>query len=223
MPKRQRRPRQHRSIHCQNPRAPSRNRQAAKPRRAPNPSAAEPAPKADPAAEIRTLSDEPAKPEARKGPTPDAVEKAAQIKQQIAKAMAPATSSATAWTSWRPTRASRSRSPTTSISACSRSARPCRAAIWCWRWKRSARCSTPRRARSPSTAIPTGGPSRATPTTTGGCRPRAPIRPTTCWCAAASTSSRITEVAGFADRKPKIQADPFDAANRRIEILLERR
>ena len=33
--------------------------------------------------------------------------------------------------------------------------------------------------------------------------------------------SRITEVAGFADRKLKIANDPFGAANRRIEILLE--
>ena len=32
---------------------------------------------------------------------------------------------------------------------------------------------------------------------------------------------RITEVAGFADREPKDKADPFAAANRRIEILLE--
>jgi chemotaxis protein MotB len=32
---------------------------------------------------------------------------------------------------------------------------------------------------------------------------------------------RITEVAGFADREPKDAADPFAAANRRIEILLE--
>ena len=32
---------------------------------------------------------------------------------------------------------------------------------------------------------------------------------------------RITEVAGFADRKLKIKDDPFNAANRRIEILLE--
>ena len=33
--------------------------------------------------------------------------------------------------------------------------------------------------------------------------------------------SRVTEVAGFADRKLKIANDPFSAANRRIEILLE--
>lgn len=32
--------------------------------------------------------------------------------------------------------------------------------------------------------------------------------------------SRITEVAGFADRLPKIPSDPLAAANRRIEILL---
>ena len=32
---------------------------------------------------------------------------------------------------------------------------------------------------------------------------------------------RITEVAGFADRRPKDEADPFAAVNRRIEILLE--
>jgi len=32
---------------------------------------------------------------------------------------------------------------------------------------------------------------------------------------------RVTEVAGFADRKLKIKDDPFNAANRRIEILLE--
>ena len=32
---------------------------------------------------------------------------------------------------------------------------------------------------------------------------------------------RITEVAGFADREPKDAADPYAAANRRIEILLE--
>ncbi len=32
--------------------------------------------------------------------------------------------------------------------------------------------------------------------------------------------SRITEVAGFADRQPKIPSDPLAAANRRIEILL---
>jgi chemotaxis protein MotB len=32
---------------------------------------------------------------------------------------------------------------------------------------------------------------------------------------------RITEVAGFADRKLKVKDDPFSAANRRIEILLE--
>ncbi|MBZ9859160.1 MotB family protein [Mesorhizobium sp. CA12] len=32
--------------------------------------------------------------------------------------------------------------------------------------------------------------------------------------------SRITEVAGFADRKPKIASDPMAAANRRIEILM---
>ena len=32
---------------------------------------------------------------------------------------------------------------------------------------------------------------------------------------------RITEVAGFADREPKVKADPFAASNRRIEILLE--
>ena len=32
---------------------------------------------------------------------------------------------------------------------------------------------------------------------------------------------RITEVAGFADRKLKVKDDPFNAANRRIEILLE--
>jgi len=32
--------------------------------------------------------------------------------------------------------------------------------------------------------------------------------------------SRITEVAGFADRQPKIAADPMAAANRRIEILM---
>lgn len=31
---------------------------------------------------------------------------------------------------------------------------------------------------------------------------------------------RITEVAGFADREPKIEADPMAAANRRIEILM---
>jgi chemotaxis protein MotB len=31
---------------------------------------------------------------------------------------------------------------------------------------------------------------------------------------------RITEVAGFADRKPKDAADPFSAVNRRIEILV---
>jgi chemotaxis protein MotB len=33
--------------------------------------------------------------------------------------------------------------------------------------------------------------------------------------------SRVTEIAGFADRKLKIANDPFSAANRRIEILLE--
>ena len=33
--------------------------------------------------------------------------------------------------------------------------------------------------------------------------------------------SRIKEVAGFADREPKIKADPLAAVNRRIEILLE--
>ena len=59
------------------------------------------------------------------------------------------------------------------------------------------------------------------PTTTGGFRRRAPIRPTTCWCVPDSTRSAITEVAGFADRKLKIKNDPFNAANRRIEILLE--
>ncbi len=32
--------------------------------------------------------------------------------------------------------------------------------------------------------------------------------------------SRITEVAGFADRQPKIASDPMAAANRRIEILV---
>ncbi|WP_027165122.1 MotB family protein [Mesorhizobium sp. WSM3224] len=32
--------------------------------------------------------------------------------------------------------------------------------------------------------------------------------------------SRITEVAGFADRQPKIVSDPMAAANRRIEILM---
>ena len=32
--------------------------------------------------------------------------------------------------------------------------------------------------------------------------------------------SRITEVAGFADRQPKIPSDPMAAANRRIEILV---
>ena len=32
--------------------------------------------------------------------------------------------------------------------------------------------------------------------------------------------SRITEVAGFADRQPKIASDPMAAANRRIEILM---
>lgn len=32
---------------------------------------------------------------------------------------------------------------------------------------------------------------------------------------------RLTEVAGFADRKLKVQADPLAASNRRIEILLE--
>jgi chemotaxis protein MotB len=32
---------------------------------------------------------------------------------------------------------------------------------------------------------------------------------------------RVTEVGGMADRKPKIVEDPFAAANRRIEILLE--
>ena len=32
--------------------------------------------------------------------------------------------------------------------------------------------------------------------------------------------SRITEVAGFADRQPKIKSDPLAAANRRIEILM---
>lgn len=32
--------------------------------------------------------------------------------------------------------------------------------------------------------------------------------------------SRITEVAGFADRQPKIASDPLAAANRRIEILM---
>jgi chemotaxis protein MotB len=32
---------------------------------------------------------------------------------------------------------------------------------------------------------------------------------------------RITEVAGFADRKPKDPADPYAAVNRRIDILLE--
>jgi chemotaxis protein MotB len=31
---------------------------------------------------------------------------------------------------------------------------------------------------------------------------------------------RITEVAGFADREPKVAADPMAAANRRIEILM---
>ncbi|WP_292181027.1 OmpA family protein, partial [Mesorhizobium sp.] len=31
---------------------------------------------------------------------------------------------------------------------------------------------------------------------------------------------RITEVAGFADRQPKVAADPLAAANRRIEILM---
>ncbi|MGN6143763.1 MAG: MotB family protein [Mesorhizobium sp.] len=32
---------------------------------------------------------------------------------------------------------------------------------------------------------------------------------------------RISEVAGFADRRPKDKADPYAAANRRIEIILE--
>ena len=32
--------------------------------------------------------------------------------------------------------------------------------------------------------------------------------------------SRVTEVAGFADRQPKIASDPMAAANRRIEILM---
>ena len=32
--------------------------------------------------------------------------------------------------------------------------------------------------------------------------------------------SRITEVAGFADRQPKVPSDPMAAANRRIEILM---
>ena len=32
---------------------------------------------------------------------------------------------------------------------------------------------------------------------------------------------RIVEVAGFADRKLKVESDPYAASNRRIEILLE--
>jgi len=32
---------------------------------------------------------------------------------------------------------------------------------------------------------------------------------------------RVTEIAGFADREPKVASDPLAAANRRIEILLE--
>jgi chemotaxis protein MotB len=32
---------------------------------------------------------------------------------------------------------------------------------------------------------------------------------------------RISEVAGFADRRPKDKADPYAAVNRRIEIILE--
>jgi chemotaxis protein MotB len=32
---------------------------------------------------------------------------------------------------------------------------------------------------------------------------------------------RVMEVAGFADRKPKVKDDPYADANRRIEILLE--
>ena len=34
-------------------------------------------------------------------------------------------------------------------------------------------------------------------------------------------ANRITEVSGYADRKPKDPADPMSAVNRRIEILLE--
>ena len=74
-----------------------------------------------------------------------------------------------------------------------------------------------------SAATPTHGRSGARPTTTGGCRPRARTRPTTCWCAAGLDEKRITEVAGFADRKLKVTADPLAAANRRIEILLDAR
>ena len=33
--------------------------------------------------------------------------------------------------------------------------------------------------------------------------------------------NRIVEVAGFADRKLKVESDPYAASNRRIEILLE--
>ena len=92
-------------------------------------------------------------------------------------------------TSWPPTRASRSRSPTSSTSACSRSAPPCRAASWCWRWRRSARCSARQKGTLTINGHTDGGRSRAKPTTTGGCPRRAPIRPTTCWCAPASTST----------------------------------
>jgi chemotaxis protein MotB len=32
---------------------------------------------------------------------------------------------------------------------------------------------------------------------------------------------RVSQVSGFADRKLKDTADPYDASNRRIEILLQ--
>ena len=132
----------------------------------------------------------------------------------------PATSCTTASRSRPPTRASSSRSPTSSISACSRSARRCRAANWCWRWKRSAASSTARRAPSASTATPMRGRSAATPTTIGGCPRRAPIPPTTCSCAAASTSAASPRSPASPTASRRIAADPMAAANRRIEILM---
>ena len=117
--------------------------------------------------------------------------------------------------------ASPSPSPTSSTSACSRSAPPCRAASWFSPWRRSARSSTEQ---------------KGTLTIDGHTDAR-PFRNETYdnWRLSTARAhsayymlvrggldeNRITSVAGHAARKLKDNADPLAASNRRIEILLD--
>ena len=107
-----------------------------------------------------------------------------------------------------PTRASSSRSPTSSISACSRSDRRCRGASWCWRWKRSAASSTSQKGTISINGHTDARPFRSDTYDNWRLSTARAHSAYYMLVRGGVDERRITEVAGFADREPKDRSRP---------------